>query len=50
MDSAESEARSHLGDQTPLIDVLVRTAFFTTAVLNKIAAEHDLSLTQLRVW
>jgi DNA-binding MarR family transcriptional regulator len=36
-------------DQTPLIDALARTAFFTTAVLSRIAAEHDLSLTQLRV-
>ena len=27
----------------------MRTAFSTTAVLSKIAAEHDLSLTQLRV-
>ena len=48
MRSSEGEAR-RLGDQTPLIDALVRTAFFTTAVLSKIAAEHDLSLTQLRV-
>jgi DNA-binding MarR family transcriptional regulator len=32
-----------------LIDALVRTSFFTTAVLSRIAAEHDLSLTQLRV-
>ena len=36
-------------DQTALIDALVRTAFSTTAVLSKIAAEHDLSLTQVRV-
>lgn len=34
---------------TPLIDALVRTSFATMAVLNKLAAEHDLSLTQLRV-
>jgi DNA-binding MarR family transcriptional regulator len=32
-----------------LIDALVRTSFATMAVLNRIAAEHDLSLTQLRV-
>jgi DNA-binding MarR family transcriptional regulator len=38
-----------LGATTDLIDALVRTAFFTTAVLSRIAAEHDLSLTQLRV-
>src|ERR1700734_2523004 len=34
---------------SPLIDALARTAFFTTAVLSSVAAEHDLSLTQLRV-
>jgi DNA-binding MarR family transcriptional regulator len=49
MNSSDREAQSRLDDQTPLIDALVRTAFFTTAVLSKIAAEHDLSLTQLRV-
>ena len=43
MSSSESETPS------PLIDVLARTAFFTTAVLSGVAAEHDLSLTQLRV-
>ena len=43
MSSAESET------QSPLIDALARTAFFTTAVLSGVAAEHDLSLTQLRV-
>ena len=32
-----------------LIDALVQAAFQTMAVLNKIAAELDLSLTQLRV-
>jgi DNA-binding MarR family transcriptional regulator len=35
--------------QRDLIDALVRSAFVTTAVLSKVAAEHDLSLTQLRV-
>jgi DNA-binding MarR family transcriptional regulator len=49
MCSSDREARSPLDDQTPLIDALVRTAFLTTAVLSKVAAEHDLSLTQLRV-
>jgi DNA-binding MarR family transcriptional regulator len=49
MNSFDREAQPRLDDQTPLIDALVRTAFFTTAVLSKIAAEHDLSLTQLRV-
>jgi len=32
-----------------LIDALVRTSFATMAVLNRIAASRDLSLTQLRV-
>ena len=49
MRSSDGEALSPLDDQTPLIDALVRTAFFTTAVLSRVAAEHDLSLTQLRV-
>jgi DNA-binding MarR family transcriptional regulator len=31
------------------IDALVRVAFATMAVLNRVAAENDLSLTQLRV-
>jgi DNA-binding MarR family transcriptional regulator len=31
------------------IDTLVRVAFTTMAVLNRVAAENDLSLTQLRV-
>ena len=36
-------------DQRDLIDALVRTSFAVTAVLNRIGAEHDLSLTQVRV-
>jgi len=32
-----------------LVDALVQTAFATMAVLNRVGAEHDLSLTQLRV-
>jgi DNA-binding MarR family transcriptional regulator len=36
-------------DQRDLIDALVTTSFATMAVLNRIAAEHDLSLTQIRV-
>src|SRR5580693_5355348 len=35
--------------QEALIDALVRTSFAAMAVLNRIGAEHDLSLTQLRV-
>ena len=36
-------------EATALIDALVRTSFVTTAIISKIAADHDLSLTQLRV-
>jgi len=36
-------------DHQALISALVRASFATTAVLSRIAAEHDLSLTQLRV-
>ena len=32
-----------------LTSALVRASFATTAVLSRVAAEHDLSLTQLRV-
>ncbi|OLR94774.1 MarR family winged helix-turn-helix transcriptional regulator [Actinokineospora bangkokensis] len=32
-----------------LVDALVRTSFAVMAVLTRVAAEHDLSLTQLRV-
>ena len=42
-------ARRAQAGQDDLIDALVRTSFATMAVLNRIAAEHDLSLTQLRV-
>ncbi len=35
--------------QQELISALVRASFVTTAVLSRVAAEHDLSLTQLRV-
>jgi DNA-binding MarR family transcriptional regulator len=35
--------------QQELVDALVMTSFATMAVLTRIAAEHDLSLTQLRV-
>lgn len=33
----------------PLVDVLVRTTFEVTGVLTRLAATHDLSLTQVRV-
>jgi len=32
-----------------LVDALAQAAFVTMAVLNKVGADHDLSLTQLRV-
>ena len=35
--------------QEGLVDALVQVSFVTTAVLSKVGAEHDLSLTQLRV-
>ena len=35
--------------QQRLIDALVMTSFATMAVLTRVAAEHDLSLTQLRL-
>jgi DNA-binding MarR family transcriptional regulator len=46
---------SHPADRSPasdpggLIDALVQAAFMTMAVLNEVAADGDLSLTQLRV-
>jgi DNA-binding MarR family transcriptional regulator len=36
-------------DPGGLVDALVQTAFATMAVLHKVGAENDLSLTQLRV-
>jgi DNA-binding MarR family transcriptional regulator len=38
-----------VADQRDLTDALVRASFAVMAVLNRIGAEHDLSLTQLRV-
>jgi DNA-binding MarR family transcriptional regulator len=49
MNSPDRAAKPPSADQIHLIDALARTAFFTTAVLSKVAAEHGLSLTQLRV-
>jgi DNA-binding MarR family transcriptional regulator len=37
-------------EQDDLVDALVRTAFATMAVLSRIGADNDLSLTQLRVF
>jgi DNA-binding MarR family transcriptional regulator len=47
--SAGAVARPTAGDQRDLIDALARTSFVAMAVLSKIGAEHDLSLTQLRM-
>jgi DNA-binding MarR family transcriptional regulator len=33
----------------PLVDALARSAFVTIAVIARVGAEHDLSLTQMRV-
>jgi DNA-binding MarR family transcriptional regulator len=49
VDVSDSAIKPPPLDRTDLIDVLVRTSFVTMAVLNKIGAQHDLSLTQLRV-
>jgi DNA-binding MarR family transcriptional regulator len=46
---SDAAAQPAAAGQQELIDALVRTSFATMAVLNRIAAEHDLSLTQLRV-
>ena len=37
------------GSISEMIDAAVMLSFAVTAVLNKVAAEHDLSLTQLRL-
>jgi DNA-binding MarR family transcriptional regulator len=49
MAPTDPAAEPAAASQPELIDVLVRMSFATMAVLNRIAAEHDLSLTQLRV-
>ncbi|HEX2820064.1 MAG TPA: MarR family transcriptional regulator [Streptosporangiaceae bacterium] len=46
--SAETEQAAAV-EHADLVDVIVQTSFATMAVLNRVAAEHDLSLTQLRV-
>ena len=49
MATSDSAAQPDSPDRRELIDALVTTSFTTMAVLNRIAAEHDLSLTQIRV-
>jgi DNA-binding MarR family transcriptional regulator len=43
------EAGTQAPEDDDLVDTLVQNAFATMAVLNRICAEHDLSLTLLRV-
>jgi DNA-binding MarR family transcriptional regulator len=47
--SSQPAVRARAIDQDGLVDALVQAAFVTMAVLNKLSAENDLSLTQLRV-
>jgi DNA-binding MarR family transcriptional regulator len=49
MDALDRIAGPASVDQSDLIEALVRTAFVITAVLSQVAADHDLSLTQMRV-
>jgi DNA-binding MarR family transcriptional regulator len=49
MAPTDPAAEQAAASQQELVDALVMTSFTTMAVLNRIAAEHDLSLTQLRV-
>ena len=49
MVSSQPAVRARAIDQDGLVDALVQAAFVTMAVLNKLSAENDLSLTQLRV-
>jgi DNA-binding MarR family transcriptional regulator len=46
---SDPAARPAAASQQELIDTLVKTSFAAMAALNRTAAEHDLSLTQLRV-
>jgi len=48
MDNPEAPGRDS-AEPDGLIDALVQVSFTTTAVLSKVAADNDLSLTQLRV-
>ena len=49
MVTSQSAVQARAIDQDGLVDALVQAAFATMAVLNKVGAENDLSLTQLRV-
>src|SRR5580700_6812010 len=49
MAPTDPAAEPAAASQQELVDALVMTSFATMAVLSRVAAEHDLSLTQLRV-
>ena len=50
MPQTQRDGRVDVIDHDELIDALVQTSFVVMAILNKLAADHDLSLTQLRVF
>jgi DNA-binding MarR family transcriptional regulator len=47
--TSQTPPPTEAGAEQALIDALARTSFAVMGVLNRIGAEHDLSLTQLRV-
>jgi DNA-binding MarR family transcriptional regulator len=47
--SQPAAGRARAIEQDGLVDALAQTAFATMAVLNKVGADNDLSLTQMRV-
>ena len=49
MVTSQPTEQAHVIEQDGLVDALVQAAFVTMAVLNKVGADNDLSLTQLRV-
>ena len=49
MVTSQSAEQARAIEQDGLVDALVRAAFVTMAVLSKVGADNDLSLTQLRV-
>jgi DNA-binding MarR family transcriptional regulator len=49
VETSPQAEQARVVDQDGLVDALVQAAFATMAVLNKVGAENDLSLTQLRV-
>ncbi|QIZ98764.1 MarR family transcriptional regulator [Leifsonia sp. PS1209] len=49
MTATDRESGGGVGDQDALVDALVQFSYRTMGVLSRLAAENDLSLTQLRV-